>query len=90
MNIKKLILFAITALGLIAGSLLQARHHHRHHHRHSNFGISVNMGRPAVLVQQYPVYCYRPVLVRPQPVVYYASQPRVSFRMGFGSFGMMF
>ena len=87
MNIQKIALTIVSALCLIGGSQIQARHHHRHHR--SNFGVSFNVGRPVTLVRHYPVYCYRPVMVQPRPVVYYAA-PRVSFGMSYGSFGMFF
>lgn len=88
MNIQKIALILAGALCLIGGSI-QAKHRHHHRHHHTNFGVSFNVGRPVVMVPRYPVYCYKPVLVRPRPVVCY-HEPRVSFKVGFGSFGLLF
>jgi hypothetical protein len=89
MNIQKIALTIVSALCLIGGSQIQAKHHHYRHQPRSHFGMSFNVGRPVALVRHYPVYYYRPVMVQPRPVVYYAA-PRVSFGMNFGSFGMIF
>lgn len=87
MNIQKLLFITLSLFSLITGSTAQAKHRHRRHH-HTHFGVAFNVGRPVIVAPRYPVYCYRPVLVHPRPVVCY--QPRVSLRMGFGSFGFCF